>query len=83
MLVEIPSSSSRVKLVPVAERLVGAEVLGEVPMVSPMARFEAAKGPEVKLYLEKGHKHWTALGNRLAAEAVADALVREGMLPPR
>jgi hypothetical protein len=88
MLFEIPSSSSRTRYVPVADKLLPPELmsagaLGTLPMASPIGRFQAIAGPDVQLYLEKGHKHWTALGNRVAAEAAADALIEDGLLPRR
>lgn len=83
MLFEIPSSGGRDRYVPVSAKLLPPEVLARVPHTSPLGRFEAMAGPDVQLYLEKGHKHWTALGNRVAAEEAADALVAGGLLPPR
>jgi hypothetical protein len=81
MLFEIPSSASREKRVAVAARLLGEDLLAATPHATPMAAFDAVDGPEVKLYLEKGHKHWTAVGNKAAADAAADTILAQGLVP--
>ncbi len=82
MLFEIPTSGSRTRYVPVAEALLGADLLAAIPNASPLGRFQAMQGPDVQLYLEKGHRHWTALGNKVAAEVAADAIMKQGLVPP-
>ena len=44
-------------------------------MLSPVSLFTAKGGPDVKLYTEKGHGHWTELGNRLVANLLADKVL--------
>ena len=81
MLFEIPIASGRKHYIPVARNLLGDALLSEVAFASPVAAFEAMKGPQVQLYLERGHRHWTALGNRVAADVAADALLQQGLVP--
>ncbi len=81
LLVEIPSAGKRTEFFPVAADLVGEDLLATYPFVSPLGAFEAASGPEVKLYLERGHRHFTGLGNEIAAEVTADAIMDRAMLP--
>jgi hypothetical protein len=51
------------------------EILDATVAVEPV--FAAHADPEVKLYYEQGHFHFTPLGNRLAAEALFER-IREG-----
>ncbi len=81
MLFEIPRMRGREEVVSTAPDLLGRDLLADIPFASAAGAFRAAAGPDVKLQLERGHHHWTPLGNRLAAEAAADALVRHGLLP--
>jgi hypothetical protein len=57
--------------------------LGPLPgiaSVSPLAAFTAAARPDLKLYQERGHLHWTDAGNALAAHVAADDIARRGWL---
>jgi hypothetical protein len=44
--------------------------------ISPLPAFEAHAAPDVKLFYEQGHLHFTPLGNRLAAEALFERISR-------
>ncbi len=81
MLFEIPIAGRRTGYYPIAENLLGAELLAQVPFASPAPAFNAMKAPDVQLYTEKGHKHWTPLGNRVAARVAADAMFAQQLLP--
>jgi hypothetical protein len=81
MLFEIPTTGSRTRYVGVMDRLLPAPLLETIPHASPLARFEQMASPEVQLYLERGHRHWTALGNRVAADVAADAILGQKLLP--
>lgn len=81
MLFEIPSSSSRSRYISVINKLVPANILSGTPHASPLERFERMAAPETQFYLERGHKHWTTLGNEVAAQAAADAIVSQHLLP--
>jgi hypothetical protein len=80
LLFDIPGSGGRMRYVSAASDLLGADLLAELPFASPFDRFRAMMGPDVKLYLEHGHRHWTALGNRVTAEVAADAIVARQLL---
>jgi hypothetical protein len=82
MLVEIPSSHGRLDYRAVAPDLIGGDLVQEMAFASPLSAFRAASGPDVKLYLERGHRHFTAKGNLLAAAATADAIEAQGLLAP-
>ncbi len=77
LLYEVPTSGSRTRLTPVLP-LLGP--LSDVATASPLRDFEAVAGPEVKLYYEHGHHHWTPLGNQIAASAAARAVTAAGWL---
>ncbi len=46
-------------------------------VISPLAGFEAAAAPDVKIFYEKGHQHFSPLGNRLAARAISERIGRD------
>ena len=46
-------------------------------VISPLAEFDAAATPDVKIFYEEGHLHFSPLGNRLAARAIFDRIVRD------
>lgn len=81
LLFEIPTSSSRSRYVGVLQRLIPQGVLQQIPHASPLDSFRRMASPSTQLYLERGQRHWTALGNRVAAAAAADALIRQQLLP--
>ena len=81
MLFEIPTSGSRSLYVGVMDKILPPALLAHIPHASPLARFRQMASPQTQFYLERGHRHWTALGNRVAAEVAADALVAGGLLP--
>lgn len=81
MLFEVPTAGSRTQYVGVMEKLIPAEVLGRIAHASPLARFTRMASPDVQLYLERGHRHWTALGNQVAADVAADAILGQKILP--
>ena len=78
LLFEIPTFGSRTRLTPVLTPQLGQ--LDEIHTASPLADFVAIAAPSVQLYLEQGHRHWTPLGNRIAARAAARAIVAQGLL---
>lgn len=82
MLFEIPTSGSRSQYVGVMDRILPPQLLAHIPHASPLARFEQMASPQTQLYLERGHRHWTALGNRVAADVAADAIIAQNLLPP-
>lgn len=82
LLFDIPTSGGRLRYVSVAGDLLGADLVRTLPFASPLPRFKAVMRPDTKLYLEHGHRHWTAPGNRIAAETAADALVAAGLGAP-
>ena len=78
LLFEVPTSGSRTRLMPVLLPQLG--LLGDIHTASPLADFVAIAAPSVQLYLEQGHRHWTPLGNRVAARAAARAIAAQGLL---
>jgi hypothetical protein len=46
-------------------------------VISPLEAFEAAAAPDVKIFYEEGHLHFSPLGNRLAARTIFERLVRD------
>ena len=46
-------------------------------VISPLAEFEAAAAPDVKIFYEEGHLHFSPLGNRLAARAIFERITRD------
>lgn len=81
MLFEIPSAGDRTHFTGPMEKLLPAPLLETVPHASPLGRFERMASPDVQLYLEHGHRHWTALGNQTAADVAADAILAQKLLP--
>lgn len=81
LLFEIPTSGSRSRYVGVLDRLVPPAILQQIPHASPLRTFQRMASPTTQLYLERGQRHWTALGNRVAAAVAADALIRDRLLP--
>lgn len=77
LLYEVPTSGARTRLTPVLP-LLGP--LGGIVTATPLPDFEAVASPDVKLYYERGHHHWTDLANGIAARAAALALARQGWL---
>jgi hypothetical protein len=75
-MLDIPSRRSRTEFVSRLGRMdLPPEILDATVAVEPV--FAAHADPEVKLYYEQGHFHFTPLGNRLAAEALFER-IREG-----
>ena len=81
MLFEIPSAASRTRFTGPMEKLLPAPLVETIPHASPLGRFRQMASPDVQLYLERGHRHWTALGNETAAEVAADAILAQKLLP--
>lgn len=72
---DVPTRRSRTEFASLLGRMdLPPEVLART--VSVLPAFEAHAGPDTKLYYEKGHLHFTPLGNRLAAEALFE-LIRQ------
>jgi hypothetical protein len=77
LLFDIPTRRSRTDfLSPIAL------MLGEapVPAVSPQSAFSAVARPDLKLYWEQGHLHWTPQGNAIAARVAARDILSRGWL---
>ncbi len=86
LLFDVPIWHSRTEFLSPAAMFLGP--LPGIAVASPVADFTAAARPDRKLYWEKGHLHWTAAGNALAAAAAArtiaaDALLRGCAAPPK
>lgn len=81
LLFEIPSSGSRTRYVEVMDKLLPSRVLGTLAHASPLDQFRKIGSPDVQLYLERGQRHWTALGNQTAANVAADVIVARKLLP--
>lgn len=80
LFVDIPTMGNRTRYTSIAGDLIGPEFLAEIPFVSPIDRFRHIMNPQTKIYLERGHRHWTPLGNREAAEVSADAIIARGLV---
>lgn len=74
-LVEIPMRISRTKFRSTVEVL-SASVRSTINIISPMTVFSKAARPDLKLYFELGHGHFTPRAARLLAEEAADTLSR-------
>jgi hypothetical protein len=49
--------------------------LGDTVLISPIDLFTSKSSEDIKLYTEKGHGHWTELGNRLAASLLTEKVL--------
>ena len=77
LLFEVPTAGGRTRLT------ASLPYLGPLPGIataSPIDAFRAVASPSVKLYYERGHHHWTDLGNAIAAREAARALLAQGWL---
>ena len=75
-LFDVPTRRSRTEFISTLHRMnLAPDLAGRA--VSPLPLFEAAAGPEVKLFYERGHLHFTPLGNRLAARALFERIIRD------
>lgn len=73
VMVDVPSRLSRQRFESSFTSL-PETLTGDPAFLSPVPVFEAAAGPETKLYTEKGNAHLTALGNKLLADLVAERI---------
>lgn len=80
VLFDVPLTFSRTEFA-TSLQLLDAEFVARLPVLSPLARFQAEARPDQLLYLERGAGHWSARGNVIAAEHVVD-YVLEGRLEP-
>ncbi len=78
LLFDIPIWSNRTKFYSAQALYLGP--LPGIASVSPLAAFTAAARPDLKLYHEQGHLHWTDAGNALATRVAADDIARRGWL---
>ena len=78
-LVEIPMRISRTSFRSTVEVL-SAAVRSNIKVISPVAIFSKAARPDVKLYYELGHGHFTPRAAQLLAEEAADTLSRSARL---
>ena len=74
LVFDVPRRANRTEFKSAFDELNLALLKGTI-MVSPVTLFTAKGGPEVKLYTEKGHGHWTELGNRLVANLLTDKVL--------
>ena len=75
-LFDVPTRRSRTEFISTLYRMdLPPDVAGRA--VSPLPLFAAAAGPDVKLFYERGHMHFTPLGNRLAAQALFERITRD------
>ena len=81
VLFDVPLTFSRTEFA-TSLQLLDAEFVARLPVLSPLARFQAEARPDRLLYLERGAGHWSARGNVIAAEHVVD-YVLEVRLEPR
>jgi hypothetical protein len=78
-LVEIPMRISRTRFRSTVEVL-PASMRSNINIISPMTVFSKAARPDLKLYYELGHGHFTPPAARLLAEEAADTLSRSPRL---
>lgn len=81
MLFEIPMGPNRRWYGGPARHILGDALLEEIPYASPLDTFLKMRSPDVQLYMEKGHRHWTPLGSKVAARVAADAILAQQLLP--
>ena len=75
-LFDVPTRRSRTEFISTLYRMdLSPDLAGRA--VSPLPLFAAAAGPDVKLFYERGHLHFTPLGNRLAAQALFERITRD------
>jgi hypothetical protein len=72
-LVEIPIRVSRVSFRS-SVNVLSPEVRSQINIVSPLPAFMRAARPDLKLYYESGHGHFTPLGAEVLANQAASAL---------
>jgi len=60
--------------------LLPPDFLGKMTTLSPLADFEGAAGDDILLVREKGHGHYTELGNGLLTKAATGKLISSGWL---
>lgn len=73
-VVDVPSVQSRTRFRS-SFRLLPETLAARENYISPISAFEAAAGPDDKLYWEKGHRHLTPRGNAVLASVVAERLL--------
>lgn len=78
-LVEIPLRVSRVEFRSTVDVLSPA-VLADIRIISPLAAFERAARPDLKIYYERGEGHLTPAGVKLLANAAATTLAESPRL---
>lgn len=75
-VVDVPSAQSRTRFRS-SFRLLPPDLAARPNYISLLAAFEAAAGPDEKLYWEKGHRHLTPRGNSVLAGVVAERLLAD------
>ncbi|MFN3960508.1 MAG: SGNH/GDSL hydrolase family protein [Parvularculaceae bacterium] len=75
-VVDVPSVQSRTRFRS-SFRLLPEALVQRPNFISPLPAFEAAAGPDEKLYWEKGHKHLTPRGNAVLAAVIAERLLAD------
>lgn len=71
---EVPTWSARTVFVSLANRFEDDARIME-RYVSPIDALRAAADPDLKLYFEQGHRHFTPTGARIATDVLADAIL--------
>jgi hypothetical protein len=78
-LIEIPTRISRIKFRSSVDVL-SASVRANINIISPLAAFENAAQPDLKLYYELGHGHFTPAAAQLLAQEAVETLARSAHL---
>lgn len=79
LLLDTPGRRSRTKFKSAFD-LLPQNIHDRMATLSPLHRFERAAGNNLLLFREKGHGHYTELGNRLVTDTVFDYLRTNGWL---
>jgi hypothetical protein len=79
IVIDIPSFESRVKFSSTLDAFSREDLKG-LDIVRLLETFRSISGPNVVLYREKGHFHFSPLGNEIAARALSAEVLRSGQL---
>ncbi len=79
LLLDTPGRRSRTKFKSAFDFL-PQSIHDRMATLTPLHRFERSAGNDVLLFREKGHGHYTELGNGLVTDAVFDYLTASGWL---
>jgi hypothetical protein len=79
IVVDIPGYESRTKFSSTLDAFAPDDLKG-MDIIRLLGWFNAASGPNVILYQEKGHFHFTPLGNEIAAKALGTEILKSRQL---